>query len=235
MPLTLRITRLAATDPGTLHGRCMQFLTDFADLAVAAPLALCVAAWLALSGWPRGTLLWLTAFMALMLTMLALKLAVLGCAPADSPLASPSGHTASATFVYGGIAILALRPRLPAAALIGLALAALFGASRVALHVHTLADVIAGGAAGIAALLVFVRVAPPPPTIRPRRMLVLCLAAALVLHGLRLNMEPRLRGAAHFLPWSVCPKARPGALPLAFLSGYANPPPRRPAAGAVFR
>jgi membrane-associated phospholipid phosphatase len=192
----------------------MQFLTDFADLAVAAPLAICVAAWLALFGWTRGTLLWLAAFAALMLTMLALKLAVLGCAPADSPLASPSGHTASATFVYGGIAVLALRPRLPATALIGLALATLFGASRVALHVHTLADVVVGGAAAIAALLAFAHAAPPPPRLKPRRMLALCLAAAVLLHGLRLDMEPRLRGAAHFLTWSVCPKARPGALPL---------------------
>jgi membrane-associated phospholipid phosphatase len=192
----------------------MQFLTDFADLAVAAPLALCVAAWLALFGWTRGTLLWLAAFAALMLTMLALKLAVLGCAPADSPLASPSGHTASATFVYGGIAILAVRPRLPAAALIALAFATLFGTSRVALHVHTLADVIVGGAAGATALLAFAHAAPPPPTLKPGRMLALCLAAAVLLHGLRLDMEPRLRGAAHFLTWSVCPTARPGALPL---------------------
>jgi membrane-associated phospholipid phosphatase len=192
----------------------MQFLTDFADLAVAAPLAICVAAWLALFGWPRFALLWLTAFAALMLTMLALKLAVLGCAPTDSPLLSPSGHTASATFVYGGIAVLALRPRLPVTALIGLALAALFGASRVALHVHTLADVVVGGGAAIAALLAFTHAAAPLPNLRPRRMLLLCLAAAVLLHGLRLDMEPRLRGAAHFLTWSVCPKARPGALPL---------------------
>jgi membrane-associated phospholipid phosphatase len=192
----------------------MQFLTDFADLAVAAPLAFCVAAWLALAGWPRGALLWLTAFLGLMLAMLALKLAVLGCAPADSPLASPSGHTASATFVYGGIAVLALRPRLPVATLIGVALAALFGASRVALHAHTLADVVVGGGAGVAALMGFALAAPAPAGLRPGRLLVVCLAASVLLHGLRLNMEPRLRGAAHFLTWSICKEARQGALPL---------------------
>jgi hypothetical protein len=44
-------------------------------------------------------------------------------------------------------------------------------------------------------------------------MLVLGLAAAMLLHGIRLDMEPRLRGAAHFLTWSVCPDVRQGALP----------------------
>jgi membrane-associated phospholipid phosphatase len=189
----------------------MQFLTDFADLAVAAPLALCVAAWLASSGWRRGALVWLTAFAGLMLAILALKLAVLGCAPAQSPLVSPSGHTASATFVYGGIAVLARRSRLAGTALIGVALAALFGASRVALHVHTLADVVVGGAAGVTALLAFAYAAPPPASLRPRRMLAICLAAALLLHGVRLDMEPHLRGAAHFLAWSVCRGGAPGA------------------------
>ena len=181
----------------------MQFLTDFADLAMALPLALCVAAWLALSGWRRGAALWLAVLGGLLATMLVLKLAVLGCGPDDVGLASPSGHTATATFLYGGMAALALRPRLPGVFALGLAAAVLFGASRVALHVHSVADVLAGGAAGLLALLLFVWVARAPDArLRPVFLLGACLPVALLLHGLRLTLEPHLREAAHWL--AVC-------------------------------
>jgi hypothetical protein len=110
------------------------FLTDFADMALLSPLALCVAAWLALSGWGSGARLWLIAFTAVLLVMLALKLAILGCKPSDTIITSPSGHTAAATFVYGGMIVLITRSRIAASLAIGAALAVLFGLSRIMVH-----------------------------------------------------------------------------------------------------
>ncbi len=184
----------------------MQFLTDFADLAVVLPLSLCVAAWLGLMGWGRGARLWLAALFGMLAVMLLLKLVVLGCARGESALGSPSGHTASSTLVYGGIVTLGLRPRLAVTVAIGVALAALFGASRVAVHAHSVADVVAGGTVGVLALAGFAGVAgAPPPSLRPGRLVLVCIPLVLLLHGVRLNLEPRLRGAASWLGLMVCP------------------------------
>jgi hypothetical protein len=87
----------------------MQFITDFADQAVLLPLALCVAAWLVFSGCRLAARLWLLSLAAVLAAMVVLKLVVLGCISGTSALTSPSGHTATAVFVFGGIAALALR------------------------------------------------------------------------------------------------------------------------------
>ena len=187
----------------------MQFVTDFADQAVALPVALCVAAWLAWSGWRRGVILWLVALACVLAGVLVLKLVVLGCAPGTSPLLSPSGHTGAAVFVYGGIATLAARLRPGMAILAGLGLAILFGTTRVLLHVHTLADVFVGGGVGLAVLAGFAWLAlPVPPGPRPVRLLLICLPVVLLLHGIHLDLEPRLRGAGHWLGLTICPGPR---------------------------
>lgn len=183
----------------------VQFLTDFADLAVVLPLALCVAAYLALSGYRRGAMLWLATLGGLFAFMLVAKLAVLGCAPRDGALESPSGHTASATFLYGSLAALTLRLRPAMTVAAGVAFAALFGASRVLLHAHTLADVVAGGGAGVAALAVFALAFTLPTGGRPWRLLLACVPVALLLHGARLDLEPRLRATGHLLGLTLCP------------------------------
>ena len=186
----------------------MQILTDFADLAVVLPLAACVAIWLSVSGWGRGAALWAAMFGMLLVLILALKLAFLGCAPAGSPVSSPSGHTASATFVFGGIAVFILRGSRSAGISTAVFLAALFGYSRVALHAHSLPEVILGGMAGLMVLGLFLRLSGPIPSGLPARRLILAsLPVILVLHGARLNLEPRVRGAAHWFGLSVCPSA----------------------------
>ncbi len=183
----------------------MQFITDFADSALLLPVALCIGAGWALLGWRRGTLAWVAALAASLGATLLLKILFAGCAPAGEPF-SPSGHTAAATVIYGGLAALWLRPRLGTTAAWGVAtlLAALpVAITRVALHLHTPAEAATGaclGAAGIALLLARAGPVPPLPKIR------LGLAAAalvLLLHGTRLNLEPNLRTAAHWLP-SLC-------------------------------
>jgi membrane-associated phospholipid phosphatase len=183
----------------------MQALTDFADLAVVLPLALCVAAWLAVSGWGHGALSWLVAFGAVLAVTAVLKLGFLGCAPSESAISSPSGHTASSSFVYGGIAALALRGGWRASTALAIAVAALVGASRVAVHAHSAAEAMLGGAVGVAALAVFAwRAGPVPPGLKPGRLLLVCLPLMLVLHGARLNAEPHLRGAAFWFARAVC-------------------------------
>jgi membrane-associated phospholipid phosphatase len=183
----------------------MQFLTDFADLAVVLPLAACIAAWLALSGWRRGARLWLEAVAGMLGIMLALKLLLIGCHHGESALTSPSGHTATATLVYGAIAAIVLRPRPAALAVIGAAVAVVFGVSRVMVHAHSVPDVIVGGAVGVTALLLFVRaVGDLPPVLKPARLLLACLPIILLLHGARLTLEPHLRGAADYLGLSIC-------------------------------
>ena len=168
------MTRLAAT--GWI-GSTMQALTDFADLAVVLPVALCVGLWLAVSGWADGARYWLVAFGAVLAVTALLKLGFLGCAPADSPVSSPSGHTASASFVYGGIATLALRAGWRSSAVLGIAAAVLVGVSRVAVHAHSGAEAILGGAVGVAALVLFAwRAVPVPRGLRFGRLLLVCFA-----------------------------------------------------------
>ena len=92
----------------------MRFVTDFADQAVIVPLVLAVAAALLIAGWRRGALAWAVAVSGTLCTVLVAKVVVHSCiAAAQLPdLRSPSGHTASAAVVYGGL--IALLPPTPA-------------------------------------------------------------------------------------------------------------------------
>jgi membrane-associated phospholipid phosphatase len=186
----------------------MQALTDFADLAVVLPVALCVGVWLAVSGWANGARAWLLAFGAVLGVTTVLKLVFLGCAPADSPISSPSGHTASSSFVYGGLATLAVRAGWKASAALGIAVAALVGVSRVAVHAHSGAEAMLGGLVGVAAVLLFAwRAGPVPRGLRIGRLLLACLPLIFLLHGTRLNAEPHVRGVAFWLGRALCKPA----------------------------
>ena len=178
----------------------MLALTDLADLAVLAPLALCVAGWLWAGGWVRGAGLWLAGFVAVLGLMLAAKLSLLGCMRPDAALNSPSGHTAAAAYVYGGMAALAWRMRVVQASVAAAGVAALIGLSRIMVHAHSLAEVAAGGAVGVSVLAgVIVVSGAVPAGLRPVRLLLCAVPLVIVLHGVRLNMEPRLRLAAGWL------------------------------------
>ena len=132
--------------------------------------------------------------------MLAAKLALLGCAVPGAALNSPSGHTAAAAYVYGGMAALAWRMRLFPAVATGVAIAALFGLSRIMVHAHSLAEVVVGGAVGVAVLAGLIAAAGGVPAgLRPLRLLFGVVPLIIVLHGLRLNMEPHVRVAASWL------------------------------------
>jgi membrane-associated phospholipid phosphatase len=188
-----------------------QFITDFGDQAVVLPLAATVGATTALTGWRRGAIAWcLTVGVALAL-MLLLKLVFAACGMLllGHMLHSPSGHTASAAVVYGGLATLLISrsraPLLPAALLATL-FALAIGLSRLSLGVHTLLEVLLGGAVGIAGAIVLSRAAGRPPP--GWRLAPVCLAGATVLllfHGLHLDAEPRIDALADTLwPFSAC-------------------------------
>jgi membrane-associated phospholipid phosphatase len=197
----------------------VRFLTDFADLAVLLPLALCVGGGLALAGWRRGALAWAVAIGGTLGVILVMKLLFLGCGTHSA--LSPSGHTAAGTAVYGGIAALWLRRRvgtLVAVLLAGGFVAAGIGASRVALGAHVPIEVGIGTAVGLGGILCLLRAAGPPPQWVRARLLIPGVLVALALHGTRLQAEPRLRALAGWLPTKlcariVCEEGRPGLCP----------------------
>ncbi len=192
----------------------MLFVTDFADLAVVLPLALAVALALLLTGWRRGALAWALVVPATLAAVLLAKLLVAACwglLPFHG-LRSPSGHTASAAVVYGGLlALLLPEPargaRRPFAALLLAALfAVLFGGTRLALHVHTRSDVLAGALLGVAGALVLARLAGPRPArLRVALPLAAALAVVLLFHGDHLRAEDQIDRVSHLVwPLTLC-------------------------------
>ncbi len=189
----------------------MLFLTDFADQAVVLPVAAVVLVVLLALGWRRGALAWVFGVGGVLGTMLVLKLIVFACSWqfAWTDIVSPSGHTASAAVVYGGLlAMLAPGGRGGSllAASIGGAFAVLVGLTRLAMHVHTVPDVMVGAAVGVAGavLLRHFAGARPQGLSSPRLALAVCVAIAL-FHGHRLAAETRIRALAlDVWPLSLC-------------------------------
>lgn len=189
----------------------MGFVTDFADQAVILPLAVATAIVLALAGWWRGAIVWSLAVGGTLATLLVLKLASAACGhllPIPG-LRSPSGHTAAAGAVYGGLlAIVAERlsghARWTLACALGVAI--LIGVSRLSLGVHTVPEVVVGGAVGTCgALLLGWQGGLPPPGVRLLPMAALALAVMVAFHGLHLPIEAALRhDAGNIWPFSLC-------------------------------
>jgi len=206
----------------------MKFLTDFADQAVALPLAATVLVVLLALGWRRGALAWAGCVGGVLGLMLVLKLITFACiwrAPWMG-ITSPSGHTATAAVVYGGLLGL-LVPRgaggTLVAAVAGGVFAVVFGLTRLALEVHTVPDVIIGAVVGVAGAIMLRRLAGDRPArlSSPRIALAACVVM-LLFHGHKLEAETRIRSLAlDIWPLSLCrapgagqAQERPGALPL---------------------
>ncbi len=189
----------------------MRFVTDFADQAVVLPMALAVLVILLLLGWRRGALAWMVAVTGVLGIMLVLKLAAFACGwrIAWTGLVSPSGHTAASAVVYGGLFTL-LAPASIAdtglAALAGGTVALLIGLTRLALLVHTVADVVVGAGVGVAGAIAMRSMAGPRPTRLASPWLVLVAVAVMLLfHGHRLAAEERIRWLAlDIWPLTLC-------------------------------
>ena len=180
----------------------MQFLTDFADQAVILPLAAVIGLALAVSGWWRGCAAWVLTVCGVLGTIGVLKVVFFACANmlGDTGIRSPSGHTASAAAVMGGALVLWMRGRLPAirVAALPVGLAIMFGISRVAVHAHTVPEVVVGGLIGLAGAGLLATIAGPRPPSRAWPAAVISVALLLMLHGIRLQAETALHGMALF-------------------------------------
>lgn len=184
----------------------MQFLTDFADMAVILPLCACVATGFAWAGWRRGARGWLVAMAATLGTMLVLKLVALGC-PTVGRGFSASGHTAAGAFAYGGLAALWLQRPLGrwAGIVCGGLAAATIGVTRLVLHLHGVSEVMAGGAVGVAGVWLLLRLAGPVPDgLRLRLPAAACLVVLFLAHGERLPIELKLQEIVAWLHRGSC-------------------------------
>ncbi len=184
----------------------MTFLTDFADQATLLPVALGVAVVLGLCGWRRGALAWAAAVLGTFGAMLALKMLFTACGPLLLPgvgLRTPSGHTAAAAVIYGGLAALLGLPAAIALA-ISAAAAILVGASRLALGVHTIPEVVLGAVVGCIGAALMVRfVGPRSPRMRNAALLATVLVTLVLFHGAHLHAETAI-GRLGRLLLSVC-------------------------------
>ena len=190
-----------------------SFVSDFGDTAVTVPLALLMGCALVTARHFRMALGWCVAIVgcAGLIGALKLALAVCGHQPGASVLASPSGHTAMSTAVYGGFAAVfgASLARPKREALIAGAAALFLGiaASRAVLEYHTATEVAVGLAVGSLALGGIVALAR---RYRPVRLPMLPVAAAalgvaLIFHGARWPAEQAVRRISFWFellrPW----------------------------------
>lgn len=189
----------------------MRFLTNFGDQGLVLPLAAVVAVTLLLLGWWRGAIGWALAVPGTLGVILSLKIIFYAC-HADLPdfgIRSPSGHTASATVVYGGLLALlgqqgsrSLLRHLLMIALAALSAALLIGFSRVDLGMHTIPDTLVGGVVGLIGAMVFVLLAGRPPLgFRRWTLGGVVLLVALLFHGTQLHAEETIRRMAISYWW----------------------------------
>ena len=190
----------------------LHFITDLGDQAVILPLMLATGLTLLLVGWWRGAAAWFLAVPGTLGVVLVAKLSTIACQDLMPPigLLSPSGHTASAAVVYGGVLALLFgfgRHRLVLAALSGLAVAVLVGFTRWALDVHTLADVLAGGLLGTVGTVALAWLAGPRPALQRNwiGLAAAMLAIVVLFHGRHVYAEMHInRAAQQIWPLSLC-------------------------------
>ncbi|WIM14301.1 MAG: hypothetical protein OJF58_005271 [Enhydrobacter sp.] len=193
----------------------IDFITDFGDQAVILPLAAAIALIFLVSGWRRGALAWTVAVGATLGLMLVLKLAFLACGhliPAAG-IVSPSGHTAAAAVVYGGLAGIVMRSvtsnrywLIACTLAVAVLCAIVFGASRLSLGVHSPAEVLAGGMIGVGGAVSSTAFAGvPSPRVRLWHVLAVGLVILILLHGTHLPAEDTIKSMAFtFWPFSAC-------------------------------
>ena len=188
----------------------MQFLTDFADQAVLLPLAAAIGLALALSGWWRGCIAWVLAVSGVLGSMAVLKYVFYACATllGATGIHSPSGHTAASAVIMGGALVLFLRGRVPMGVLaaLPLAIAVLFGITRLAVHAHSVPEVIAGGVVGLAGAAALAWLAGPRPPAPSWPASLGAVAVLAALHGVHLHAETALHDAGLFR-WLPLPAA----------------------------
>lgn len=186
-------------------------VTDLGDAAVTVPLAVILQAYLFLVRWPRAALFWGAAILACAIAVTALKLALLSCGGAwHAVAASPSGHAALGTAVYGAMAAVAGRQLGRRASVLlhltALAVVGAIGVSRVAVGAHTVPEVLIGTAIGALAVAAFHHaLADSPPRSPPAWpwLAAATVAVIVALHGQHWSMESHIRAIAGLLARGV--------------------------------
>jgi hypothetical protein len=188
----------------------MNFLTDFADQAVLLPIVAAVALLLAVRGQRHAALVWLTAIGATFAVVLLLKLCFMACGPvfAGAALRTPSGHTAAASVVAGGLMALFTARRWVVLA-VALLVAVVIGWSRLSLGLHSPLEVVVGGLLGVAGAGVLSRALGEPAVKRPAPVLGVAVVLAILLHGMRLPAEAAIARASH-VAFDFVPACRSG-------------------------
>lgn len=188
-------------------------ITNFADQAVVLPLAAATLGLFVFRQWWRGAVAWVATVGVTLALILFLKLRFFACdqMTAEALVRNPSGHTAAAAVVYGGLAVVVVRSfremkrgLLPVTIAISTLIAVVIGVSRLELDKHSVLEVFVGSAIGVAGAVSFAVLAgPPKPNLRFDRLLLLSLAVIVVFYGTELPIEPHLASIGkhirHFL------------------------------------
>ncbi|HEY6430411.1 MAG TPA: phosphatase PAP2 family protein [Acetobacteraceae bacterium] len=174
----------------------MNFLTNFADEAVVLPLVVGIAVTLLALKWRRGAVAWLIAVGGTLAAMFVLKVVGIACGP--DLLRTPSGHTAAAAVVCGGLAMILARGSARWVLLAALLAAVVIGASRLALGAHTVPEVILGGLVGASGAVLLARLAGRPPEgFRVGIVAGIAVMLLALFHGERLPAETPIHGIAY--------------------------------------
>ncbi|GBQ20431.1 PA-phosphatase-like phosphoesterase [Acetobacter estunensis NRIC 0472] len=186
--------------------------SDLADQAVLIPAEVAVFLSLICIRRYRPAFVWAFVVCTASFVTFVLKLWFERCGlPAHRVLYSPSGHTMGGTLVYGGLLALFCQ-RKWVVTLGAVMLASAFAASRLYLHVHTPAEVVAGGSIGLLAvgamrwLLDGQRVAVAPA--RLAMLLFVVGSLVVVCYGHRSGVEEWISRLARssVMPHAACAK-----------------------------
>lgn len=183
----------------------LTFLTDFGDQATVLPLTMFVMLVLVVQQRWRVAFAWLSAIFGVLAVILILKIIFYACGwllPVLGPdmlsLRSPSGHTASATVLYGGIvALLSVRfnsnriwAAYGSAVVTAVFVAVVIGGTRILLGAHSFSEVSLAACIGLMGLIAFIRLSGQD-TVQPLSFPVVSGAVMVlaVFHGRHLPAE----------------------------------------------
>ena len=168
----------------------MLFVTDFADHAVVLPLALIVAAVLAVMGWWRGLAAWMAAVTVTLGLVITLRMA-------GYVQPGASGHAAAATMVYGGVAVLMSRDRyrLAIVLLLPAVIIGIIGYTNVALTARPWQEVAVGGLVGGVGAALVALLAGPQPQVAGWPMIAAVACTMLAFHGIHMPAEAAIQAS----------------------------------------
>jgi membrane-associated phospholipid phosphatase len=175
----------------------LEALTDLGDATLILPTAVLLIIYLWFSGARRAALAWGATLSLCIVLVLVFKIGFGACSESLAALdiRSPSGHAALAVTLYGcGARLLGGGQSRWFRIGIGLfagALVAAIAISRVALHLHNPAEIVAGLAIGLVCLATFSMLNPDVKRVRvpSRPALGLFVLLAVLSHGRHLSAE----------------------------------------------